>query len=66
MISFCFFVYTFPHKNSFLKEGLTGQFNLMLARSGLLVYTNLDDVTYDEIAAAIESGVAKEYEGAIE
>lgn len=43
-----------------------GQFNLMLARSGNLVYQNQNDVTAEAIIAAIESAAKVDYEGEIE
>ena len=50
----------------YFAEGLTGQFNLMLARSGKKAYTNLDDVTYEEIAELINSDSRVDYKGEIE
>lgn len=50
----------------YFAEGLNGPFNLMLARSGVLVYTDLDKVTYEEIEKAVLSGEHKSYKGEIE
>lgn len=43
-----------------------GQFNLMLARSGNVVYQNMNDISADEIIAAIESAATIDYNGDIE
>lgn len=50
----------------YFAEGLTGQFNLMLARSAHLVYTNTDDIDQYEISFYIENNIKKDYEGEIE
>lgn len=50
----------------YFAENLTGQFNLMLARSAHLVYTNLEDVDYYEIALHITNDIKKDFEGEIE
>jgi nucleoside 2-deoxyribosyltransferase len=41
-------------------------FNLMLARSGKLVYQSQDDISYSEICMMIELGATKDYQGEIE
>lgn len=46
-------------------EGLSGKFNLMLARSASLVYTDINNINSNEILDAI-CGITKEYEGEIE
>lgn len=43
-----------------------GQFNLMLARSGNVVYQNMADISADEIISAIENAATVEYTGEIE
>lgn len=43
-----------------------GQFNLMLARSGNVVYQSQDAISADEIIAAIESAATIDYQGEIE
>lgn len=50
----------------YFAENLNGPFNLMLARSGILTYTNLNDVTYKEIEEALKSGYGRSYKGEIE
>lgn len=50
----------------YFAEGLTGDFNLMLACSGKDVYTNLDDVTYDRVYGVAKLGEVHEYEGNVE
>ena len=50
----------------YFAEGLTGGFNLMLARSAVKVYTNIDDVTYEEIEALVTGSKVDEYEGEVE
>ena len=43
-----------------------GQFNLMLARSGNVVYQDMADISADEIISAIENAATVEYTGEIE
>ena len=47
-------------------ENLKGQFNLMLARSGNLVYLNMNDISAEEIINAIENHISIDYQGDIE
>ena len=47
-------------------ENLKGQFNLMLARSGNLVYLNMNDISAEEIINVIENHISIDYQGDIE
>ena len=47
-------------------ENLKGQFNLMLARSGNLVYLSMNDISAEEIINAIENHISIDYQGDIE
>lgn len=62
----CGYAYGIGKPIVYFAEGLNGQFNLMLARSGMLVYTKMEDISYEEVKKALLTGEVVEYEGEIE
>lgn len=50
----------------YFAEGLTGNFNLMLAQSANIVYTSLDDIDPLKICKCVNDGLIIPYKGAIE
>ena len=60
------FAYGISKPVIYYAENLKGQFNLMLARSGNLVYLNMNDISAEEIINAIENHISIDYQGDIE
>ena len=50
----------------YFAEGLDGQFNLMLARSAVAVFTDIKDVTFSRVYHILSTGFKEEYSGEIE